>query len=107
MDANTPPEYTPTRRYLRDEPALEDKFGAHKRIAKGMANAIRTNPDLKVVGLIGPWGSGKSTVVGFLEPELRAEVGIDRKRVGSGKSVSVRVDLGGGRILKKKKKTAR
>src|SRR3546814_15588490 len=27
---------------------------------------------------------------------------IDRKRVGSGKSVSVRVDLGGGRIIKKK-----
>src|SRR3546814_15485805 len=28
--------------------------------------------------------------------------GIDRKSVGEGKSVSVRVDLGGGRILKKK-----
>src|SRR3546814_11156658 len=29
---------------------------------------------------------------------------IDRKRVESGKSVSVRVDLGGGRSIKKKKK---
>src|SRR3546814_14856900 len=28
----------------------------------------------------------------------------DRKRVGSGKSVSVRVDLGGRRIIKKKKR---
>src|SRR3546814_20225034 len=28
----------------------------------------------------------------------------DRKSVGEGKSVSVRVDLGGGRLLKKKKK---
>src|SRR3546814_13280678 len=32
-------------------------------------------------------------------------IGIDRKRVVSGKSGSVRVDLGGRRILKKKKKT--
>src|SRR3546814_16143918 len=31
--------------------------------------------------------------------------GLDRKSVGSGKSVSVRVDLGGRRIIKKKKKT--
>ncbi|WP_426687609.1 KAP family P-loop NTPase fold protein [Rhodanobacter ginsengiterrae] len=77
MDADTPSRHTSTRRYLRDEPALEDKFGAHKRIAKGMANAIRANPDLKVVGLIGPWGSGKSTVVGFLEQELRADEGIE------------------------------
>src|SRR3546814_16914667 len=30
---------------------------------------------------------------------------LDRKRVGSGKSVSVLVDLGGRRVLKKKKKT--
>src|SRR3546814_18213976 len=30
------------------------------------------------------------------------EVGEDRKRVVEGKSVSVRVDLGGGRIIKKK-----
>ena len=77
MDDDTPSGHAPTLRYLRDEPALEDKFGAHKRIAKGMANAIRANPDLKVVGLIGPWGSGKSTVVGFLEEELRADEGIE------------------------------
>src|SRR3546814_11539103 len=31
--------------------------------------------------------------------------GLDRKSVVSGKSVSVRVDLGGRRIIKKKKKT--
>src|SRR3546814_12682239 len=29
----------------------------------------------------------------------------DRKSVGSGKSVEIRVELGGGRLLKKKKKT--
>src|SRR3546814_15314736 len=35
-------------------------------------------------------------------PQLRAE---DRKSVVEGKSVSVRVDIGGRRIIKKKKKT--
>src|SRR3546814_20592806 len=34
----------------------------------------------------------------------RRDFGADRKRVVSGKSVSVRVDLGGRRIIKKKKK---
>src|SRR3546814_16099266 len=36
--------------------------------------------------------------------ELIASENIDRKSVVSGKSVSVRVDLGGSRIIKKKKK---
>src|SRR3546814_15933202 len=33
-----------------------------------------------------------------------ADISLDRKSAGSGKSVSVRVDLGGRRIIKKKKK---
>src|SRR3546814_19665964 len=35
--------------------------------------------------------------------DLCKELGIDRKSVGEGKSVSVRVDLGGRRIITKKK----
>src|SRR3546814_16280318 len=34
----------------------------------------------------------------------RGASGVDRKSVVSGKSVSVRVDIGGGRIIKKKQK---
>src|SRR3546814_11609773 len=37
-------------------------------------------------------------------PNGRCTPAADRKSVVSGKSVSVRVDLGGGRIIKKKKK---
>src|SRR3546814_20789436 len=40
-------------------------------------------------------------------PSLHAPAVIDRKSVGSGKSVSVRVDLGGRRIIKKKKNNAK
>src|SRR3546814_17005581 len=43
--------------------------------------------------------SGRGTVV-----TGRVESGIDRKRVVSGKSVSVRVDIGGLRIVTKKKR---
>src|SRR3546814_18076125 len=35
---------------------------------------------------------------------MAAVSGLDRKRVGTGESVSLRVDSGGGRIIKKKKK---
>lgn len=77
MDENTNLKRTSSRRYLRDEPSVEDKFGAHKRIAIGMADAIYANPNLKVVGLLGPWGSGKSTIVGFLEQELKADLEIE------------------------------
>src|SRR3546814_310121 len=39
-----------------------------------------------------------------LQGHGKRSIGIDRKRVVSGKSVSVRLDLGGRRIVKKKKK---
>src|SRR3546814_11248296 len=42
--------------------------------------------------------------LGDLAPRAQAILQGDRKSVGSGKSVSVRVDLGGRRILKKKTK---
>src|SRR3546814_17262760 len=38
------------------------------------------------------------------DDEAAQQVLADRKGVGSGKSVAVRVDLGGGRLIKKKKK---
>src|SRR3546814_11320140 len=41
----------------------------------------------------------------FSAPNWRASLFRDRKRVVSGKSVSVSVDLGGRRVLKKKKTT--
>src|SRR3546814_11160774 len=45
---------------------------------------------------------GKIEVIELAPPAV--QTGLDRKRVGSGKSVSVRVDLGGPGIIKKKQK---
>src|SRR3546814_12999119 len=78
-----------------------------------------------MVGFVGPNGSGKTTLLniisGFVESDSGtvrlgdvditgtpthkvAALGLaDRKSVGKGQSVSVRVDLGGRRIIKKTK----
>src|SRR3546814_373212 len=55
------------------------------------------------IGCIGPTADGGDAQVrcGMSPVDIFTE---DRKSVGSGKSVSVLVDLGGGRIIKKKKK---
>ncbi|MEG2314355.1 P-loop NTPase fold protein, partial [Brevundimonas sp.] len=50
-----------------------DRGGSHARVAKACASVISTNDDLKVIGLLGPWGSGKSTVVRLIQRELKAD----------------------------------
>src|ERR1700754_2416300 len=72
MSAGTPSGKPGSYKYLPDLPAEDDQFGGHDRISRGMADAVLSNPTLKVVGLIGPWGSGKSTVVRFFERHLGA-----------------------------------
>lgn len=49
----------------------EDRLG-RATFARGVAAAIRERTDLAsiVVGLYGPWGDGKSTVLNFVEAEL-------------------------------------
>src|SRR3546814_15814295 len=64
------------------------------------SNAVAPGPGhlgRKVVKKRSRWGHGK---VRSVAPAVEAG---DRKSVVWGKSVSVRVDLGGGRIIKKKK----
>lgn len=55
---------------LEDGPAPEDDFGSHKRIAEGMASLIQNQEGGHVIGLRGPFGSGKSTTVAELRKQL-------------------------------------
>ncbi len=67
-----PPERCPTR-LITDHVADEDAF-RHQEIAKAIADMI-LNEDGGAIALTGAWGSGKSTVVKFLQAELTAANG--------------------------------
>lgn len=56
--------------FLTDQPADEDKFGTHSRVAKAVALTIARDEAIHVIGLLGGWGSGKSTVVRQIEKQL-------------------------------------
>ncbi|MEJ1119772.1 P-loop NTPase fold protein [Phyllobacterium sp. CCNWLW109] len=68
------------RKILLDEPSQEDLFHGkgHDRTAAALASAIRnfSNAD-RAIGLDGPWGSGKSSVVGIAERKLQVSMGDD------------------------------
>lgn len=49
--------------FLHDTPADVDYFGPHSAIAGAIVQAISEDHRIRVVGLLGSWGSGKSTVV--------------------------------------------
>lgn len=57
--------------FLPDEPAPEDFFDTHSRIADAISRSLSTNPKLRTIGLLGRWGSGKSTVIHHLEEAIR------------------------------------
>lgn len=63
--------------FLSDEPAKEDYFQTHTQLANAIADAIRANPHLRVIGLLGRWGSGKSTVITKLEAKLQTGTDAD------------------------------
>lgn len=60
----------PKLNFIRDVAADTDFFGSHERVAEAIANVISDNEDLKVIGLLGRWGSGKSTVVKHVQKRL-------------------------------------
>lgn len=57
---------------ISDIPADHDQFGAHSRIAEAVAESIRAEAGGRSIGIEGPWGSGKSTVVNLLKARLAA-----------------------------------
>lgn len=62
--------------FIRDDASKEDDFGPHQRLADAIAEVIRNNKNLNVIGLLGPWGSGKSTVIKLVESNLHPEDGV-------------------------------
>lgn len=65
----------PSIRFIPDEPADADFFSTHTRLAEAIVTAIEANAEVKVVGLLGRWGSGKSTVARKVIAALEAREG--------------------------------
>jgi len=57
-------------RFLRDMPAEADRFDAHGRVADALAEVILQQLHIKMIALLGSWGSGKSTVVRLVEKRV-------------------------------------
>src|SRR3546814_12357812 len=91
-------------------------FLASGTIAGSIAHAIEERAEMSQPAMMLDSGCLSASVADVAEPEKQSSPDDqkqtptaphgcqDRKSVGSGKSVSVRVDLGGRRMLKKKKK---
>jgi hypothetical protein len=58
--------------FIKDEPSDTDFFGSHSRVAGAVAEVICEDNGINVVGLLGRWGSGKSTVVSQIQKLLIA-----------------------------------
>lgn len=63
----------PIVNFIEDKTAEIDQFRSHTRIANAAAAVISHKRDLKVIGLLGPWGSGKSTVIKFIGDRLEKD----------------------------------
>jgi Cdc6-like AAA superfamily ATPase len=61
-----------TVKFIKDEPSKTDFFGSHGRIADAVAEVISDDNGINVIGLLGSWGSGKSTVVSQVQTQLKA-----------------------------------
>lgn len=57
---------------VKDEAAQTDAFGGHDWVANTLVSLLRDTKDVRFIGLLGPWGSGKSTVVRLAERQLQA-----------------------------------
>lgn len=59
-----------TIRFIRDQAATEDDFGGHERAADLLVELIDHQDRPRLIGLLGSWGSGKSTVLGIARKKL-------------------------------------
>jgi energy-coupling factor transporter ATP-binding protein EcfA2 len=71
----------PAVKFLIDAPAEEDFFGSHSQVAAAIADVIREADSVNIVGLLGSWGSGKSTVVRHVENSLKTNAGPTKAHV--------------------------
>jgi hypothetical protein len=70
MGESTEVAAAPSVRFITDEPADKDSFNTHSVLAGAITEAIFANDKLRIIGLLGRWGSGKSTVIQYLTSQI-------------------------------------
>ena len=60
---------------IKNMPCEEDLFAgkAHTTIAQNICDTIKNNPDCRMIGLDGSWGSGKSNLLKIVEKQLNQQ----------------------------------
>lgn len=58
-------------KFLIEQPATHDDLQTHSRVADALATAINDDRRLRYIGVLGRWGSGKSSVVEMFEKQLK------------------------------------
>lgn len=86
-----------TLRLQTESPADQDMFrgSSHEKVADNMAQIIRT-PDVNIIGLEGELGSGKSTILKFLQKKLKDEftfINFDAERYHHGSTKKALIDV--------------
>lgn len=71
-DSATESEWIPN--FIVDAPASRDELSSHDRIAGSIIKVVLRNPTIKMIGVLGGWGSGKSTIVQLLTEALHKEI---------------------------------
>lgn len=66
-------------RLLSNEPCKEDAFEgqSHKHISEQVAQIIKNESDIHIIGIEGGWGSGKSNLISLVNIELNGNVVYD------------------------------
>ncbi len=59
---------------VTDAPTSDDAFG-HARVAEAIADLITSEQGARTIGLVGNWGSGKSSVIEILKQHLKRKMG--------------------------------
>ena len=68
-------ENTVKYKFLDLKPSPKDEYEgkSHEKVANAVVECIKNHEKIKIVGLEGDWGSGKSTVVKIIENKLKEE----------------------------------
>lgn len=66
-----------TTNFLSDDPTTEDRFGSRQPLAEALVDIFHSVPGGKTIGLVGAWGSGKSSVIRAAQEQLEESAGGD------------------------------